>query len=422
MYAQLPMFHREGKVAYKANLNNIIALAEMLGNPQKKYKTIHIAGTNGKGSVSHIIASILQHAGYKTGLFTSPHLLDFRERIKVNGQMVDEEFVISFIEKCKESIKRNEPSFFEMTTAMAFSYFDQQNVDIAVVETGLGGRLDATNIIEPILSVITNISMDHTDILGNTLAEIAFEKAGIIKSNTPVIVGEKQTETDSVFISKSEELNAAIIFAQDLFESKIVGFEQNSTQIISVTDKKNKNTRTYNLDLLGNYQQKNLSTVLCSINQLIKIGISIDDESIMKGISSAKNTTGLMGRWQILGEKPLIVVDTGHNEEGIKFVVNQLKSIVSKQLHIVFGMVNDKDPAKVLCHLPIEAEYYLAKFDLPRAKNEVELMQQAAKFGLKGNSFPSVKLAIEAAKLKANQNDTIFIGGSTFVVAEALIV
>jgi dihydrofolate synthase/folylpolyglutamate synthase len=422
MYAQLPMFHREGKVAYKANLNNIIQFANLLGNPQDKYKTIHVAGTNGKGSVSHMLASVLHHAGYKTGLYTSPHLIDFRERIKVNGRMVDEAFVISFVEHCQDIISKNEPSFFEMTTAMAFSYFEQEKVDIAIIETGLGGRLDATNIIIPILSVITNISFDHTDILGNTLALIAAEKAGIIKMNTPLVVGEFNSDTKPVFELKAREMNSLITFAQERYLSEIVESKSISEQKIKVTNQISKTTEIFRLDLLGNYQQKNINTTLCAIDFAIMQGIAIDSDAIKTGIATASATTGLLGRWQILGNEPLIIADTGHNEDGIKQTIAQLKEQSYERLHIVFGMVNDKDISKVLACLPTDAMYYFTKANLPRAMNEDLLMAEANKFSIKGNSFSTVKLAFEAAQENANQGDIIYVGGSTFIVAEALSV
>jgi len=420
MYKQLPMFHREGKLAYKANLDNIIQLAAVLNNPEKNFKSIHVAGTNGKGSVCHMLASVLQHAGYKTGLFTSPHLLDFRERIKINGEMVSEDYVTSFIEKHRKFIEKINPSFFELTTIMAFKYFAENNIDVAVIETGLGGRLDSTNIINPEVSVITNISFDHTDILGNTLAEIAGEKAGIIKQNVPVVIGESHSKTRNVFINKASFNHSQIIFADENYSSEILLNNLPEKQIIRVTKTGFGFSRSYELDLLGHYQQKNLLTLLATIDILGDSGLKIKDKVIESGLRNITGTTGLMGRWQILGHKPLIIADTGHNEEGLKATSQQLGQMKYKNLHIVFGMVKDKDVKKVLFFLPGNAVYYFTKANIPRALNEIDLLNEAQKMGLKGSTYTSVEDAIKEAMGRATSDDCIYIGGSTFIVGEAL--
>ncbi len=335
------MFQRDGKSAYKANLDNIIALSLAFNNPEKKFKSIHVAGTNGKGSVCHMLASVLQNAGYKTGSFTSPHLLDFRERIKVDGKLVTEDYVVSFVDKHKKLLEEIQPSFFEMTTIMAFEYFKQENIGIAVIETGLGGRLDATNIITPLVSAITNISFDHVDILGNSLEEIAVEKAGIIKPGIPVILGEKNVRVYHVFIQKADSLNSKILFADEEYKTVNVSHLDLDNQQILV-ESKNK-SKIYTLDLLGHYQCKNLSLVLSVIDEIKNSGISVSDEAISEGLTNAAKTTGLQGRWQILGREPLVIADTGHNEAGIQSVFHQLNQYKFNKLHVVFGMVKEKD-------------------------------------------------------------------------------
>jgi dihydrofolate synthase/folylpolyglutamate synthase len=418
LQAHLPMFHREGKSAYKANLDNIYALSSAFNFPEKRFKSIHVAGTNGKGSVCHILASVLQHAGYKTGLFTSPHLLDFRERIKVNGIMATEGYIVSFVEKHKKLLEDIQPSFFEMTTIMAFDYFAREQVDIAVIETGLGGRLDATNIITPLVSVITNISFDHVDILGNSLEEIAGEKAGIIKPGIPVVIGEKNLQVFNIFKQKASEMQSKIIFADDYFKTISATKLNFNEQQITV---ENKNiSKTYSLDLLGQYQSKNLLTVLASIGEIKNSGISIPDEALTYGLANVSKITGLHGRWQILGRGPLIISDTGHNEAGIQSVFQQLNQYKFNKLHVIFGMVKEKDIHKILSYLPDTAIYYFTKASIPRALDENVLREGASKFGLKGEAYPMVKEAIKFARLNASKHDCIFIGGSTFVVGEAL--
>lgn len=414
------MFHRVGKSAYKANLNNTITLDNYLKNPHKKFKTIHIAGTNGKGSVSHLIASILQETGYKTGLFTSPHLKDFRERIKVNGLMITEEEVAEFICNNVQIIEKINPSFFELTTIMAFDYFRNCKVDVAVIETGLGGRLDCTNIIKPVLSVITNISWDHNDILGNTLEKIAIEKAGIIKKNIPVIIGEYQKNISHVFINKANELKSEIVWANKTFIVKKSIQTPDTMQMFRITFNKSHIYEGLKTPLLGDYQKKNAATVISSIEKLKMLGWQINDKNIYRGFKNIIKNTSLKGRWQILGNKPLIICDIGHNVSGIKQVVWQLEKLEYNMLHIVFGMVADKDLKKILKLLPKNAVFYFTKVNIPRAKNEKELKQEAKKYGLTGKSFSTVKKAYTAALKSAKQSDIVFIGGSTFVVAEVL--
>ncbi len=414
------MFHKVGKIAYKANLNNTIALDNYFKNPHKKFKTIHVAGTNGKGSVSHLIASILQEAGYKTGLFTSPHLKDFRERIKINGLMITEFDVASFISNNVQFIEEIKPSFFELTTIMAFDYFRNCKVDVAIIETGLGGRLDCTNIINPILSIITNISWDHNDILGNTLEKIAIEKAGIIKKNTPLIIGEFQKNISHVFLNKANELNSELIWANKVYVVKKSIQTPDTMQMFRVKLNNEKVLDGLKTPLLGEYQKKNTATVLASVNKLKNIGFLINDKNIYKGFKNITNNTTLKGRWQILLNKPLVICDIGHNVGGIKLNITQLKKLKYDSLHIVFGMVADKDIKKILKLLPKNATYYFTKANIPRAKNEIKLQQEAKEFGLTGKSFSSVKDAYKSAIKSAQQSDIVFIGGSAFVVAEVL--
>lgn len=420
MYSQLPMFHRIGKAAYKANLDNAMALDEICGHPHRNYRTIHIAGTNGKGSVSHMLASVLHEAGYKTGLFTSPHLLDFRERIRVNGEMIPEEAVTDFIQQYKNQFEALKPSFFEMTSAMAYHYFNQEKVDVAVIETGLGGRLDSTNIITPELSVITNISYDHTELLGDTLEKIATEKAGIIKSGVPVVVGETHPETRPVFESVAAQYSSPLMFADAIFSAVSLGSSETSFQEIMIKTAGSLNGIVYELDLHGLYQQKNICTLLAAVSALINKGFHIVQKDISNGLKYASVNTGLQGRWQVLSHNPRIICDTGHNRDGISWVVDQIRQLKYGKLHFIFGMVADKDISHVLPLLPGEAVYYFTKASIPRALDEKKLQKMARSEGLKGKTFPSVDLALAEAKKKARPNDLIFIGGSTFVVADAL--
>ncbi len=419
LYAKLPMFTRIGSSAIKKDLTNTLVLCEALGNPQKKIKTIHVAGTNGKGSVSHMLAAIMQTAGYKTALYTSPHLKDFRERIKIDGDMISREEVISFVKNQQKLIEQLSPSFFEVTVAMAFNYFAKENVDIAIIEVGLGGRLDSTNIIIPEVSVITNISLDHTDLLGKTLPEIAFEKAGIIKNQIPVIIGELQEEVKQVFIKKATDHNATIKFASEHFyiEDSTIFNNKRSVKIKSTDSLQN---WELNCDLTGSYQLKNILTVLATIDTLQKKYFTISDHNIITALANVKNLTGLMGRWQTLNENPLIICDTGHNEGGIKEVIKNIEDVKYQKLHMVIGMVKDKDIGKILSYLPINATYYFCAPNLPRAKPAEELKAEAAVLNLKGNAYNSVGSALESAKSAAHETDFIFIGGSTFVVAEVV--
>ena len=398
LYAQAPMFQQVGKAGYKTGLENTEFLDKYFGFPHRKYRTIHVGGTNGKGSVSHLLAAILQSAGYKVGLYTSPHLKDFRERICINGKMISKRKTAHFITKNQQLIEKISPSFFEITTALAFKYFAEQNVDFAIVEVGLGGRLDCTNIISPILSIITNISLDHTDILGDSLEKIAAEKAGIIKPKTSIIIGETHSKTQNIFIERAKENSSEIIFA----------------------DKKFENVKLPNCELKGICQQKNIKTVLVAVEKLREIGIKISAKSLKNGLENVVELTNLQGRWQVLSKKPTIICDTGHNESGISQIVEQLNAQKFNKLHIVFGMVNDKEINSVLALLPKSAVYYFTKAQIPRALDENFLQQQAASFGLFGNTYFSVKQAFTAAKKAASKDDFIFVGGSTFIVSEVL--
>lgn len=441
LYAQLPMYSRIGAAAYKEDLHNTIALCNAIDNPHTKFKSIHIAGTNGKGSTSHMLAAVLQKAGYKTGLYTSPHLKDFRERIKINGEMISQEFVVDFVERTKTISEDIQPSFFELTVAMAFDYFEKEKVDIAVIETGLGGRLDSTNIITPILSIITNIGYDHMDILGHTLQKIAYEKAGIIKPGVPVVIGEYLPETKPVFIDKATECNAPIYFAQ---EEYAVSNTQYSMQLLScdVTSTQHNITEHFELDLNGLYQTKNIRTVLCAEGILMQQGFAIGNEDEKAALKNVKKLTGLYGRWDVVSEKPVIILDVAHNEDGIWQLLQQL-SIVNPQgpadgpwpgssvvnpppsahrvlriVHFILGMVKDKDINKVLSILPKNARYYFTNAHIERALPHQDLQQKAKAFELHGESFDDVNEAIKAAKQNAADDDIIIVCGSVFLVAE----
>ena len=420
LFSQLPAYHRIGKAAYRSDLKNIILLDNYFKNPHFKYPTIHVAGTNGKGSVTHMIASVLQEAGYKTGLYTSPHLKDFRERIKVNGEMISENEVVTFVTKHKDIIESLKPSFFEMTVAMAFNYFAECNVDVAVIEVGLGGRLDSTNIIKPVLSVITNIGHDHLDLLGDTLEKIAVEKAGIIKRNIPVIISETQPETKNVFIKKAEENGTSIMFADEVFSCDL---KQNknltSGREYLMTELSTNNKLKGKTFLGGDYQSKNLQAVFAAF-KLLKNIFTVSEENVSEGIRNVIINTGIQGRWQILSSSPLTICDTGHNKEGLEYVMNQIKKVPSSALHIVIGFVNDKDLGSVLSLFPTNAIYYFTKASVPRALNEIKLKMEAEKYGLAGQSYPDVRTALYWARKQANESDVIFIGGSTFVVAEVI--
>ncbi len=426
LYAQLPMYSRIGAAAYKEDLHNTIALCNAIDNPQTKFKSIHIAGTNGKGSTSHMLAAILQQAGYKTGLYTSPHLKDFRERIKINGNMISQDFVVDFVERTKTISEEIKPSFFELTVAMAFDYFEKEKIDIAVIETGLGGRLDSTNIITPLLSIITNIGYDHMDLLGNTLEKIASEKAGIIKPGVPVIIGEYLSETKNIFIEKATQCNAPIYFAQDEY---IVSNIHYTMQLLScdVTSAQHNITKTFELDLNGLYQTKNIRTVLCAEERLMQLGFNIKNTDEKQALKNVKKLTGLYGRWDVISSNPTIILDVAHNEDGVKQLLNQL-SIVSREsvagsseqtaLHFIMGMVKDKDISKVLSMLPKNAKYYFCNAHIERALPHKELLEKAKSFELNGASFDDVNETIKAARLNAAANDIIIVCGSVFLVAE----
>ena len=414
LYESVPMFQQIGSGAYKEGLANTRALDEYFEHTHRKYRTIHVGGTNGKGSCSHTLAAILQEAGYRVGLYTSPHLVDFRERIRINGEMMPETYVVDFVEKHRSFFEPLHPSFFELTTAMAFRYFADEKVDVALIEVGLGGRLDCTNIITPDLCVITNISLDHTQFLGNTLAEIAGEKAGIIKKGTPVVIGEATEETRPVFAGKAEEMHAPIVFAED--DNRILKAENSDNGLLY-------ETREYGClqgELGGYYQIKNTNTILHALSQLIALEYAIKEENIRHGFARVNELTGLMGRWQKLSDHPLLICDTGHNTGGITYITQQIKSIVYDHLHIVIGMVNDKDIRGVLNLLPQDAMYYFTKASVKRALPEEELKRTAREFGLHGNTYPTVTEAVRAAQEKSLPKDFIFVGGSSFIVADLL--
>ena len=424
LYSQLPLFTRVGQSAYKANLDNTIELCKRLDNPQHKFKSVHVGGTNGKGSTSHMLAAILQTAGYKTGLYTSPHLKDFRERIRINGQMISERGVIDFVREHKQGFEEIKPSFFEMTVALAFDLFAREKVDIAIIEVGLGGRLDSTNIISPLLSVITNIGWDHMDILGDTLPLIAAEKAGIIKKDVPVIIGEFQPEVEQVFVDKALEQNAPITFAShewDIYNGTSK-FEPTKEYLDFNIEKKPGIFPFYHLqlDLTGKYQLKNIKTVLSAIENLKARGFEIGDNAIRAGLRQVKTLTGLHGRWEVLSKNPLTICDTGHNPEGIAEVLKNISSTIFEHLHFVMGVVNDKDISKILDMLPKNATYYFCRPDIPRGLDAESLRLKAQSYGLNGAAYTSVLTALKSAQEKAGKNDLVFVGGSTFVVAEVV--
>jgi len=420
LFNQLPMYQRQGKAAYKANLDNTLELDNYFDHPHRKFKSIHVAGTNGKGSVSHMLASVLYESGYKVGLYTSPHLKDFRERIKVNGTMVSEEFVVQFVHDHQNKFKEIQPSFFEMTVAMAFDYFEKQKVDVAIVEVGMGGRLDSTNIINPDISVITNIGLDHTAFLGNTLEEIAHEKAGIIKNNIPVIIGQNQPETKPVFEKIAKSKNTTLYFADEYYQIDYEMLSLDNKQVFNIKSNDKIVFDKLKLDLLGIYQKKNILTVLKAIDLLVDLDYKIDKNTIYKGLSETIQNTGLKGRWQILDVNPLVICDTGHNQDGITLIVNQINKTPHKNLHIVFGVVDDKNIDRILDLLPQNARYYFTKAKIPRALDQKILKEKAKKYNLLGDSYGNVTDAVKNAKKNAGLNDLIFIGGSTFVVAEVV--
>ncbi|WP_274950483.1 bifunctional folylpolyglutamate synthase/dihydrofolate synthase [Bacteroides cutis] len=399
LYNSVPMFQQVGGSAYKEGLENTKVLDEHFGHPHRSFHSIHVAGTNGKGSCSHTLAAILQEAGYRVGLYTSPHLIDFRERIRINGQPVPEEYVVRFVENERSFFEPLHPSFFELTTAMAFCYFVDEKVDVAIIEVGLGGRLDCTNIIRPDLCIITNISFDHTQYLGNTLAKIAGEKAGIIKSGIPVVIGETTPETKPVFLNKAREVNAPIFLAEENDREDYPGVES---------------------ELKGLYQKKNTRTLLTALPLLKEAGYRIDEQIVRNGFARVCELTGLMGRWQKLQEFPTLICDTGHNVGGITYIVEQLKQQPYRHLHIIIGMVNDKDISGVLALLPRDATYYFTKASVKRALPENELYKLASYVGLQGDCYPDVPSAVQAAQEKSLPEDFIFVGGSSFIVADLL--
>jgi dihydrofolate synthase/folylpolyglutamate synthase len=416
LYENLPMFQRVGAAALKPDLRNTVLLCERLGDPHKKFKSIHVAGTNGKGSTSHMLASILQSSGYKTGLYTSPHLKEFTERIRIDGAEVSQAFVLDFVKRIESAIREIQPSFFEITVAMAFDYFAQQQVDVAVIEVGLGGRLDSTNVITPLISIITNIGWDHKDILGNSLDLIAFEKAGIIKKSIPVVVSERQQSVEHVFLSKAKKEAAAIVFASDIYRANQV------TKPGKVYYDIFKNGQNYfqqvRLPLHGIYQEKNLPGIMCTVDILNTKGFSITEDFLREGLANVIANTNFKGRWQKLAEAPLIICDTGHNQDGVKLVVDQINRQKVAHTHMVWGMVKDKDATSVLQLLPKNASYYFCQAKIPRAMDAHVLAEKANELGLTGEVVPDVNEAIRRALVSAQENDLIFIGGSTFVVAE----
>ena len=419
LFAKLPMYQRIGAAAYKADLNNTIAICKALGNPEKKIKCVHVAGTNGKGSSSHMLAAVLQQAGYKTALYTSPHLVDFRERIKINGKMIPKTDVVKFVEDNQTVFESIEPSFFEWTVGLAFDYFAKQEVDVAIIEVGLGGRLDSTNVINPVACLITNIGFDHVNLLGNTLPLIAEEKAGIIKHKVPVTISQTQLEVIAVFNNKAKDQKAPIEFADKNYKTVSVSYKD-QLLVVDLLHKKTNTNHKYNLDLQGSYQIKNLMGVLNTIEILKQKGFLIEDEVIHTALQQVQKITGLQGRWQVIQNKPLVIADTGHNEDGIKEVLENLKRYEFKKLHFVLGVVNDKDITKILKLLPKDAVYYFCKASIPRALDEKELSIQAKKIGLSGKTFKTVDEALSSAKKQAKVSDLIFVGGSTFTVADIL--
>ena len=453
LFSQLPMYQRIGKAAYKSDLNTTIALDKYFNHPHQKFRSIHIAGTNGKGSVSHMLAGIMQQAGYKTGLYTSPHLKDFRERIRINGRPVDKNFVVDFVSCQYPVLEELSPSFFEMSVAMAFDYFAREQVDIAVVETGMGGRLDSTNIITPLLSVITNIGMDHTEFLGDSLPLIAREKAGIIKPGVPVVIGELQEEIKDIFVEKTQQENAAgITFASEIYKCDYAGLTDRGLQSMCISRHGKPAYKDLETDLQGFYQQKNIITVLQTIdilnqsgidilNQSVdgiinqqgvevlnqsgaditnRAGIGINREAIYGGLRHAAKKTGLLGRWQIAGIKPKIVYDTAHNKEGLGLILKQVGMTPHEKLHIVLGFVSDKNIRQLLSLFPHDASYYFTRASIPRAMDAVELQIIAREASLQGNPYNTVREALDAAKQNAGPDDLIFVGGSTFVVADII--
>jgi dihydrofolate synthase/folylpolyglutamate synthase len=420
LFDRLPMYQRVGKSAYKSNLDMTLELDEYFGHPHRSFKSIHIAGTNGKGSVAHMLSSILQSAGYRTGLYTSPHLVDFRERIRIDGKMIAKKAVTEFVDQHRDILERLRPSFFEMSVAMAFYFFARKQVDFAVVETGMGGRLDSTNIIRPLVSVITNIGLDHSQFLGDTLYKIAIEKAGIIKNGIPVIIGETQKDPELVFSRQAKEKGCTILYADQEIQVQYSTQSLQGKQIMHVSRGGRGKLESLEMDLLGFYQQKNVVTVLAVADLLQRSGINIQEEAIRTGLAHTREMTGLRGRWEVIGNNPLTICDTGHNREGIREVMKQIRQTPWKNLHIVLGLVDDKDPSYVLKELPREARYYFTQASIPRSMDREKLAAEGLRFGLYGPVCPTPWKALIIARSKALPEDLIFVGGSTFVVAEVL--
>ena len=420
LYEQLPMFQRVGAAGFKKGLGNTLVLAEALGHPERQFRSVHVAGTNGKGSSSHLLAAVLQAAGYKVGLYTSPHLREFTERIRVNGKELSPEYLVEWVARWQPLFEEVQPSFFEMCVALAFAYFAEQRVDVAIIEVGLGGRLDSTNIITPLVSLITNISFDHQALLGNTLPEIAAEKAGIIKPGVPVVVSQTQPEVAAVFEREATAKLAHLVFADQIYQAEFAADSSPETGLrpLTVTQHGRPYLPNAELGLPGDYQQHNLPGVLATLDELRALGFRITEAAVRTGLRQVTQLTGLLGRWSIIGRHPLVVCDTGHNAAGIRLVVAQLRRLSYQRLHLVIGAVNDKDVASILVLLPTEGSYYFCAANIPRALPARELAQQAAVLGLSGQAHASVAAAVAAARAAAGPDDVVFIGGSTFVVAE----
>jgi len=421
LFSSLPMYQREGKAAYKSTLDNTLKLDQAFGHPHLNYPTIHVAGTNGKGSVSHMIASVLQAAGFKTGLYTSPHLIDFRERIRIDGQCIPESEVSDFVSGNQELIRQVQPSFFEMTVALAFDYFAKKKVDVAVIETGMGGRLDSTNIITPVLTIIPNISLDHTEFLGSHPTSIAREKGGIIKHKVPLIIGRAEAPSADVLRSIAREKHAPVICANQIYEARYRTLNMDGSMQLRIGQSSRTSTRTITCDLSGEYQQENIITALSALEQLQKLKWEISESHYQKGFASVVRSTGMQGRWQTMGHNPRSICDTAHNPDGIAAVISQISQIPWKRLHMVWGMVNDKDLDMVLPLLPEEASYYFTRSSVPRSLDAEVLSGKAREYGLTGDHFTSVEEAYRAAQKEAGPDDMIFTGGSTFVVADLLV-
>jgi dihydrofolate synthase/folylpolyglutamate synthase len=420
LFSSLPMYQREGKAAYKANLDNTHRLDNYFGHPHRKFKTIHVAGTNGKGSVSHMLSSVFQEAGYRTGLYTSPHLLDFRERIRVDGRPIPKDSVTGFIKEHHEIIRELRPSFFEMSVAIAFDHFASEKVEFAVIETGLGGRLDSTNIITPEVSVITNISKDHTEFLGEDLLSIASEKGGIIKEGVPLVIGSAEVGIEQFFLSMARDRLAPVTLAYKQKETVFHTFDKEDRVIIRLRDMKSGKLETIRCDLTGQYQHENVITTLSTIHTLKAGRWDLPESSIEEGLANVVKNTGLMGRWQTLGVNPRSICDSAHNPAGISATINQVMQVPWKELHVVWGMVNDKDLDSILPLLPEKGRYYFTRSSVPRSLDAVLLQKAAEKFNLKGNHFPSVEIAYREALSAAEPSHMVFTGGSTFVVADLL--